>query len=154
MCMGPIFNLKTKKIIITGDSAGGNLAAALTILCIQNKIKIPDGLFLAYPALDLTETKFTPSYLQSFDDPILPYSFLFMCTQLYLQGKWADNAIHPLISPLYVSEEILSQFPAVRIMVGTSDPFHDDCWRFASKLQFQRCEIVYCEFNATWISQF
>ena len=27
MCMGPIFNLKTKKIIITGDSAGGNLAA-------------------------------------------------------------------------------------------------------------------------------
>ena len=33
-------------------------------------------IFNFFIALDLTETKFTPSYLKTFDDPILPYTFL------------------------------------------------------------------------------
>lgn len=37
-----------KKIILTGDSAGGNLALALTLLCIKNKVRLPDGLLLGY----------------------------------------------------------------------------------------------------------
>lgn len=38
-----------KKIVIVGDSAGGNLAAALTILAIQRNYRVPDGVILAYP---------------------------------------------------------------------------------------------------------
>ena len=52
-------------IIVTGDSAGGNLAAGLTLMVIQNSkmagqrrlgeaaLPIPDGLLLIYPALDM-----------------------------------------------------------------------------------------------------
>jgi acetyl esterase/lipase len=53
------------KIVITGDSAGGNLATALTLMIIeagstdtrqyqgQNSLPIPDGLVLIYPGLDM-----------------------------------------------------------------------------------------------------
>jgi len=38
-----------KKIILVGDSAGGNLITALTIMAIQRGYRVPDGLILAYP---------------------------------------------------------------------------------------------------------
>lgn len=38
-----------KKIVIVGDSAGGNLTAAVTILSIQRGYRVPDGIILAYP---------------------------------------------------------------------------------------------------------
>ncbi|KAK2625386.1 hypothetical protein QTJ16_004698 [Diplocarpon rosae] len=53
------------KIVITGDSAGGNLATGLTIMIIEaasgqtrqlpgrNPLPIPDGLVLIYPGLDM-----------------------------------------------------------------------------------------------------
>lgn len=40
-------------MVLVGDSAGGNLVAALTILCIKSGVRVPDGILLAYPALNL-----------------------------------------------------------------------------------------------------
>lgn len=51
-----------------GDSAGGNLVAALTILIIKEKARIPEGILLAYPALNLDRNFYTPSMLWSIDD--------------------------------------------------------------------------------------
>lgn len=50
----PIY-LKTnlENIILTGDSAGGNLAMALTIRAIEMGVRIPDKIVLQYPALNL-----------------------------------------------------------------------------------------------------
>lgn len=46
-------NIKPTKIILSGDSAGGNLCLALTALLIKRNIQIlPYGLYLAYPATD------------------------------------------------------------------------------------------------------
>ena len=39
-------NLNIKRIILAGDSAGGNLAFVLTMLLITNKLQLPDALFL------------------------------------------------------------------------------------------------------------
>lgn len=44
-----IQEIKPKKIIIAGDSAGGNLAVNITMRCIKYGIRIPDGLLLSYP---------------------------------------------------------------------------------------------------------
>ncbi len=41
--------IEAKNIIVSGDSAGGNLSVALTIECIKKGIRKPDGLFLMYP---------------------------------------------------------------------------------------------------------
>ena len=46
-------DLSLKKIIIVGDSAGANLGMALVNLAIRFQIRVPDSLFLIYPALSL-----------------------------------------------------------------------------------------------------
>ena len=76
--------IKPEKIILVGDSAGGNLVAALTLLSIQRKYRKPDGLILAYPALNLSKQSFTPSLLLSIDDPLLPLHFWTMCQNSYI----------------------------------------------------------------------
>lgn len=44
------FDIYPKNVILIGDSAGGNLICALTIKLIeQQKMKVPDGIILAYP---------------------------------------------------------------------------------------------------------
>lgn len=41
--------IKPEKIVIIGDSAGGNLTAALTVMAIERNYRVPDGIILAYP---------------------------------------------------------------------------------------------------------
>jgi hormone-sensitive lipase len=45
------FNIEINKLILVGDSAGGNLILALTYLLIINNKRLPDVLFLAYPGI-------------------------------------------------------------------------------------------------------
>ncbi len=54
-----------KKIVVTGDSAGGNLTAALTILAISRGYRVPDGIILSYPG-----NSFLLIYLNSFKSVI------------------------------------------------------------------------------------
>jgi hormone-sensitive lipase len=43
------FGISLDKIILVGDSAGGNLVLSLVYLLIVNQIRLPDAIFLAYP---------------------------------------------------------------------------------------------------------
>jgi hormone-sensitive lipase len=81
--------IKPEKIILVGDSAGGNLVAAVTLMAIKRNYRVPDGLIMCYPALSLCKELFTPSLLLSVDDPILPYPFLKMCIDSYI-GDFSD----------------------------------------------------------------
>ena len=49
-----------KKVILVGDSAGGNLVAAITIMAIQRNYRAPDGIIMAYPGLNLQKADFSP----------------------------------------------------------------------------------------------
>lgn len=94
-----------------GDSAGGNLVAAVTIMAIERKYWVPDGLLLVYPALNLCKTKLTPSLLLGMDDPILPYPFLKMCIDSYVGSFKDDHYCNPatqyLLSPTCAPDDIL-----------------------------------------------
>jgi len=65
-----------EKIILIGDSAGGNLCNAITMLAIQNNFRIPDELILCYPATNLAIDFVYPSLLYSLIDPMLNSQFL------------------------------------------------------------------------------
>ena len=69
---------------MVGDSAGGNLVLSLTLRCIKHGVRVPDGLLLAYPALNLVQKKFSPSLLEALDDVILPHTFLKLCLDAYV----------------------------------------------------------------------
>ena len=85
--------IKPEKIILVGDSAGGNLIAAVTIMAIERNFRVPDALIMVYPALSLDKFRFSPSMLLGIDDPILPYPFLKMCIESYV-GDDRSNDIH------------------------------------------------------------
>lgn len=80
-----VFSAEPKKIILVGDSAGGNLVAALTSMLIMKKLRVPDGVVLVYPALNLNYHNYTPSLLTSLNDMILPHTFLKICLKSYLR---------------------------------------------------------------------
>lgn len=51
-CLG--LSGKTRpRVVVTGDSAGGNLAVAMTLKILQANMPRPEGFFLAYPSLNM-----------------------------------------------------------------------------------------------------
>ena len=93
--------------MIVGDSAGGNLSAALTTLLIQWKLPVPSGLVLVYPALNLDYFNYTPSLLTALNDMILPHTFLKICLKAYLKDSSFKPDTDPFISPILTPLEIL-----------------------------------------------
>lgn len=55
------YKVRPNKIILAGDSAGGNLCLALCFRIIEENKRLPNGVILSYPALNLSETEFSPS---------------------------------------------------------------------------------------------
>jgi hormone-sensitive lipase len=73
LCTTTLIDIVPQRVVLVGDSAGGNLIAALTLLCIKERVRVPDGLLMAYPALNLSVTEFTPSMLISLNDGCIIY---------------------------------------------------------------------------------
>jgi len=126
-----IFNIKLNNIILVGDSAGGNLCLALTYILIMKEIRLPNVIFLAYPALKLSINPLSLSYLNSLTDPLLECSLLIFCLKSYC-GDIKDQK-NPFLSPLYMKDDIIKLLPPIRIYGGTSDPLRDDYVEFMNR---------------------
>jgi len=74
-----------KRVILTGDSAGANLAVSLAMKVAEAELRKPDGIVLAYPSL-MVSTAWSPSRLLSFFDPMLPVSVVQRCLAAYVQN--------------------------------------------------------------------
>ncbi|MCR5743272.1 MAG: alpha/beta hydrolase [Lachnospiraceae bacterium] len=120
-----------EKLLIAGDSAGGNLA-----LCLTQRLKacgrtLPARLLLFSPWTDMTAS--APSYEQhENDDPILTKSYVEEAARAYLRD--VTRAKDPLFSPLYGD---LSGFPPVYIMVGRNEILLDDSLRLKQAIEEQ-----------------
>lgn len=134
---------KPRKIILVGDSAGGNLAATICIKSIMDGYRVPDGACLVYPGVDI-RWRFSPSMLWSADDRLIPFSFLECCLSAYLgpdkeqQKKLASD---PLVSPTMATDEVLARFPKTRVVVGDADPLHDSVVTFTHKLARNKVDV-------------
>jgi len=95
-------NIKPTSIYLAGDSAGGSLACVLTGMILKEKLPIPNGLYLTYPATDLRHV-FSLSKLYAITDPLLWPSMLLLCLDSYLKGD-LSKADDPLASPILLTE--------------------------------------------------
>lgn len=64
-CLSSYFNINPKKIILAGDSAGGNLVCSLNALILKEKIQPVHSMLLAYPAIDARK-RYSPSRINAF----------------------------------------------------------------------------------------
>jgi len=110
-----------------GDSAGGGLAAALAVACLQRGGTLPAGLVLISPWLDLTQTAATYES-RAETDVMFPKSSADDAAALVLQGH---DPRDPLVSPQFAD---VSGFPPTQIFVGGLETLLDDSLEFAARV--------------------
>jgi len=71
-----------ERIVVTGDSAGGNMLLTMTLKLKELGIRLPDLLVPVYPTT-LVRTDISPSRLLSVMDPVLPIGVLISCLNAY-----------------------------------------------------------------------
>ena len=117
-----------ERIAVLGESAGGNLAAALALrardeggpaLCFQ---------LLMYPALDSSMD--TRSYEENAEGYFLSRDLMIWAWKNYAGD--ADRT-HPYMSPLHATD--LSGLPPALIITAEYDPLRDEGQRYAQRLR-------------------
>lgn len=121
-----LLELGAGPLILSGDSAGGGLAAVLAGLTRgQQRVR---GLVTLSAWLDLRVT--APSYVANKGvDALFSRAAALDAADLYLQGHPADD---PLVSPLLDS---LSGYPPTFVSVGAGEVLLDDSLRFHAALE-------------------
>lgn len=116
------------RVLVAGDSAGGNMALCLTQRLIAEGKPVPRELILFSPWTDLTET--ADSYEENGSvDPILNREYVMDSAHAYI-GE--GNAEDPVYSPLFGS---FKDFPPVYIMAGRNGILLDDSVRLKDKIE-------------------
>lgn len=78
------------KVILVGDSAGGNLMIALTMKAIELRIRKPDAVLAIYTPV-LVEFVPSPSRLLCLMDPLLPFGFMMRCLKAYVGSSGSSE---------------------------------------------------------------
>lgn len=111
-----------RDVILTGDSAGGNLALSLTLKLKEEKRLLPGGLILMSPWTDLTSSG--NSFQTKADvDPVLDKAYIDRMVEAYAPGLGLED---PFVSPLFGNFE---GFPPVYIQVGENEILLSDSKR-------------------------
>jgi acetyl esterase/lipase len=108
-----------RRIVVSGDSAGGGLALATALLLKARGAPQPNGLYLLSPWADLTQTAPSVSTQAEFD-PILTKAGLDQMAADYAQGA---SLTAPLVSPVYGDYAGLAP---TFIQVGSDEIIRDD----------------------------
>ena len=115
---------------VMGDSAGGNLAAVVSIMARDAGLKVAHQA-LIYPATDMTDTtREDRSYLGNVRGIVLSNDDIEIFRGHYLEED-ADRTDFRL-SPLHAPD--LADLPPAVVVVAGHDPLHDSGVRFAQAL--------------------
>mmetsp|Transcript_54622 Transcript_54622/g.124400 ORF Transcript_54622/g.124400 Transcript_54622/m.124400 type:complete len:436 (+) Transcript_54622:483-1790(+) len=165
------------RIAVVGESAGGNLAAALVCRLARESLaqeslareslvraslvrassaqesqgtvaqeasspagrgpRAPDGLVLAYPALNVTLAPSTSRAVHNFD-PVLPLGIMYAVLGAYPGPRGEAHAAKgsdPFLSPYHATDELLARFPPTHLIAGGFDPLLDESVDFYGRLR-------------------
>lgn len=126
----------TAKVAVAGDSAGGNLSAAVSQLAAANNIAVPTCQVLIYPAVDFSLD--TPSHRELADGHVIPRDRILWYMEQYLKSDAdkADLRASPLRAP-----SLKGQPPAMIVTAGF-DPLRDEGQAYGRRLQEAGVEVV------------
>ena len=129
---------KPEKIILAGDSSGGNFALCLNFLLTSmnlfegKNIHTPDFLFPLYPCSNASRKNMSLSLASSFEDYRITIKGLREINESY-RGYY-PNELDPFINPRDAPEILIKHMPKIRFMTGSHDPLRDDSVRLIYKL--------------------
>lgn len=117
------------RIVLSGDSAGGNLALATAISARDAGMALPRGLVPIYPATDMTRS--FPSHRELGKNYFLTTEVLDWFIERFLQSP--AQMRDPRVSPLFVTD--LSRLPSTHIVTAGFDPLRDEGEAIATRLR-------------------
>jgi acetyl esterase/lipase len=120
-----------ERIAIAGNSVGGNMTAALTLMS-----KDRHGPKIAYQVLLIPATDAsvdTASYHEFATGRFLPRAFMKYGWDLYAPDARTRN--NPYVSPLRASKEQLTGLPPALVITAENDPLRDEGEAYAAKLR-------------------
>ena len=134
------------KLTLMGDSAGGNLAAALSLYMRDRGEKVADRQILIYPAVynDHTENSPFASVSENGKDYVLTAKNICDFMDLYCGEEERDN---PYVAPLLARD--FSNQPDTLIITAQYDPLRDEGEQYGRKLKEAGNVVSVCRIEDT-----
>lgn len=135
------------RLVVGGESAGGNLTAALLLKLRELGLPLPAGAYLLSPWLDLTLAGESYEARAPYD-PMITRAALDRCITAYLGDS--VSADDPLVSPIKAD---LAGLPPLFIQVGTDELFLSDSTTFADRAALAGIDVelhVWAEMVHAW----
>ncbi len=120
--------LDRRRIGVGGDSAGANLAAAMT-LEFRTSSKRLHAQLLIYPAVEFSQLR--PSFAENAEGPIIRVADMPRVNAMYCPNP--DDRTNPLAAPLLAASH--AGVPPAYIAVAQYDPLRDDGLAYAHALE-------------------
>ncbi|CAO3634179.1 unnamed protein product [Cunninghamella echinulata] len=124
------------KLVVGGDSAGGNLSAVSSLLLKKRGYKdILKGQVLIYPTVDLTTDGYESCELYGDGDYLLSKDHLEYIARTYLgndykEKEWNDIRLRPIIA----TDEELNGLPRALVITAECDVLRDEGEAYAHRL--------------------
>ncbi len=127
---GQTLNLDSSRLVVAGDSVGGNMATAVALLAKERGGPSIIFQMLFYPVTDANFD--TQSYLAYKEGYFLTREAMKWFWDNYLSND--TNSKEPTVSPLQSPVEQLHGLPSTLIIVGENDVLRDEGEAYAHKL--------------------
>jgi acetyl esterase len=137
------FGADGSRIAVAGNSVGGNMSAAMTLMA-----KDRHGPKIAYQVLLIPATDAsvdTKSYHDFVTGRFLPRAFKEYGWNLYAPDAASRNNIY--MSPLRATKEQLSGLPPALVITAENDPLRDEGEAYARKLKEAGVAVVATRYN-------
>ncbi len=127
---GASIGVDTSRLVVAGDSVGGNMVAAVTLLARERGGPKIDFQILCYP---VTDANFETQSYQQFGEAGY---WLTRQAMRWFWDSYAPEAVRnqPTVSPLRASLDQLMELPPALIITGENDVLRDEGEAYAHKL--------------------
>jgi acetyl esterase/lipase len=123
-----------QEMLVGGDSAGGNLAAALVLKVQESRLPQPAGLYLLSPWLDMTSAGLSYDKVSA-RDPICSRQVMEAYAAIFLGSKRDDHFTSPVRAEL-------AGLPPMLIQVGTEEVLLSDSLTLASRAALAGVDVT------------
>jgi acetyl esterase/lipase len=137
------FGADGTRIAVAGNSVGGNMAAALTLMAKDRKGPKISYQVLFVPATDASVD--TNSYHEFGTGRFLARAFMKYGWDLYAPNEKTRN--NPYVSPLRASNEELAGLPPALVVTAENDPLRDEGEAYARKLKAAGVTVAATRYN-------